>query len=230
MFNGNKILVVIPARSQSKGIKNKNIKKIKGKRMFLHSIDYAKKSKIVDKIILSTDSVKYQQIAEKYGLKTPFLRPKYLSGDFIQDYDVIYHALKKSETIFNDLYDFIVLLRPTSPFRENFLIERGIDLLLKNKNSDSIRSVIDVSEHPYRMWIKKKNNFMSGFIKNIHEPYNKPRQKLPKLYFQSGDIEIVKRSTLLKGSISGKNILPLLISNKSIDVDTKKDLLNINKK
>ena len=229
MFKGKKILVVIPARSQSKGIKNKNIRNVKGKKMFLHSIDYAKKSNIVDKIILSTDSLKYLKIAEKYGLKTPFLRPKKLSGDLIEDFDVIFHALKKSESIFKDIYDFVVLLRPTSPFREKLLIERGIKLLLKYKNSNSLRSVINVSEHPYRMWTRK-NNFIIGFTRNINEPYNLPRQKLPAIYFQSGDIEIIKRSTLFKGSISGKNVVPLVINNKSIDIDSKKDLLNINNK
>ena len=79
------------------------------------------------------------------------------------------------------------------------------------------------------MWTRK-NNFIIGFTRNINEPYNLPRQKLPAIYFQSGDIEIIKRSTLFKGSISGKNVVPLVINNKSIDIDSKKDLLNINNK
>ena len=69
MIKKNNVLVVIPARSGSKGIKNKNIKIIKGKPLFFHTIDYAKKSKIVDNIILSTDSKKYAKMAERYGLE-----------------------------------------------------------------------------------------------------------------------------------------------------------------
>lgn len=229
MFKRKKILVVIPARSGSKEIKNKNIKIIKGKPMFLHSVDYAMKSKIVDKIVISTDSTTYLKIAENNGLKTPFLRPKNLSGDFVKDFKVIHHALIKSEKFFNEKYDFIVLLRPTSPFREESLIEKGISKLVKNNKSDSLRSMIQVSQHPYRMWFKK-NNFIRGYVENIKEPYNIPRQKLPILYFQSGDIEIVKRSTIINGSISGKNIIPLFINKKSIDVDSQDDLSKINKK
>ena len=226
MIKKNNVLVVIPARSGSKGIKNKNIKIIKGKPLFFHTIDYAKKSKIVDNIILSTDSKKYAKMAERYGLEVPFLRPQNISQDYIQDFYVIKHALVNSENYYKKKFNLIVLLRPTSPFRQHGLIEKSISLLINNINSTSVRSVYKVSEHPYRSWIKK-DKFITGFVNDVFEPFNIPRQKLPKIYFQSGDIETIKRKTLFKGSVNGKKVIPLIIKKKSLDIDSKDDLKKI---
>ena len=230
MYKNKKILVVIPARSLSKGIKNKNIIKLNGKPLFAHSINYAKKSKIVDKIIVSTDSLKYVAIAKKYKAEAPFLRSKKLAGDLVPDYPVIYDSLIKSEKFFKFKFDYVVLLRPTSPQREKGLIEKGIKILHARKSATSIRSVVKTYSHPYRHFLINTKGIMKAIIKNIKEPYNLERQLLPKFYFQSGDLEIIKRKTLINGSVSGNNMLPLLINNyNSIDVDNINDLKKINK-
>ena len=157
MYKKKKILVVIPARSGSKGIKNKNIKLIQNIPMLAHSICYAKKCKLVDKIIVSTDSYKYAKIAKKYKADVPFLRSKKLSGDKVKDYPVIRNCLKISEKYYKILFDYIVLLRPTSPYREKLLIEEGLKKLHNDKLSTSLRSVIQTKKHPYRHWkINKK--------------------------------------------------------------------------
>ena len=222
------ILVVIPARSKSKSVKNKNIKLIKKKPLIYYSIKYALKSKIVTKTIVSTDSEKYAKISEKYGAEVPFIRPKKLSGDNIQDYDVISHALKKCEIYYRRKFLFVVLLRPTSPFREKNLIEKSIRLLKNNTKSTSVRSVIKTNCHPWRHWVKK-NKFIYSIVDDFYEPYNIPRQKLPVYYFQTGEIEVIKRKTILNGSVSGNNILPLINKEYSIDVDTDRDIQKLNK-
>ena len=89
----------------------------------------------------------------------------------------------------------------------------------------------EVSQHPYRMW-KKKSKYISSFISddspNLSEPYNKPRQILPKVFFQTGDIEIVRRSTILAGSVSGDRILPIQLNqNAVIDIDNLEDLKKV---
>ncbi len=228
MYKNNKILVIIPARSGSKGIKNKNIKKIKNKPMLSYSIIYAKKCKFVDEIIVSTDSIKYAKIAKKFGAKVPFLRKKKLSADNIRDYPVIFDGLIKSEKFFKTKFNYIILLRPTSPFREPKLIERSLKKLYQSKKSSSVRSVIQTKIHPYRHWKINKYGKMETIIKNKNEPYNIPRQELPKLFFQSGDIEVIKRNTLFKGSVSGKYVLPLIIKSY-MDIDTFQDLKKIKK-
>jgi CMP-N,N'-diacetyllegionaminic acid synthase len=222
MYKNNKILVVIPARSGSKEIKNKNIKKIKNKPLLSYSIHYAKKCKFVDEIVVSTDSNKYANIAKKFGAKVPFLRSKKLAGDKIRDYPFVNECLNDSEKFFNVKFNYIILLRPTSPFREAKLIEKGLKKIHENKLSSSVRSVIETKCHPYRHWKINKKGMMKSIINNIKEPYNIPRQQLPKFFFQSGDIEIVKRKTIKKGSFTGNYVLPLIVKTYN-DIDTMED-------
>lgn len=226
MYKKKKVLVVIPARSGSKGIKNKNIKLIQNMPMLAHSIYYAKKCKLVDKIIVSTDSYKYAKIAEKYKADVPFLRSKKLSGDEVKDYPVIRNCLKISEKYYKTLFDYIVLLRPTSPYREKLLIEEGLKKLHKDKLSTSLRSVIQTKNHPYRHWKINKKGRMISIVSHVKEPYNIPRQQLPKMFFQTGDIEIVKRKTIMNGSISGIRVIPLIVKSYH-DIDTIDDIKNI---
>ena len=148
------ILVVIPARSKSKSVKNKNIKLIKKKPLIYYSIKYALKSKIVTKTIVSTDSEKYAKISEKYGAEVPFIRPKKLSGDNIQDYDVISHALKNVKFIIEENSICCSFKAYFSIQRKN-LIEKSIRLLKNNTKSTSVRSVIKTNCHPWRHWVKK---------------------------------------------------------------------------
>ncbi len=226
MYKKKKVLVIIPARSGSKGIKNKNIKIIKNKPLLTHSIIYAKKCKFIDKIVVSTDSFKYANIAKKFKADVPFLRSKRLSGDKVKDYPVIKNCLKTSEKYYKTLFDYIVLLRPTSPFRERLLIEKGLKKLHNNKTSTSIRSVIQTKKHPYRHWRIIKKERMISIIANVKEPYNIPRQLLPKMFFQTGDIEIIKRKTIMNGSISGTRVIPLIVKS-FYDIDTIDDIKKI---
>ena len=222
MYKKKKILVVIPARSGSKGIKNKNIKKINNKPLLSYSIDYAKKCNLVDEIVVSTESTQYAKIAKKFGAMVPFLRNKKLSGDKIQDYPVVRECLIKSEKFFKIKFEYVILLRPTSPFREKKLIERGLKKLHHNKASSSVRSVIKTNCHPFRHWKITKKGKIRSIINNVKEPYNIPRQQLPELFFQSGDIEVIKRKTILNGSVSGNYVLPIIVKSYN-DIDTIED-------
>jgi N-acylneuraminate cytidylyltransferase len=230
MFNGKKVIAIIPARSGSKSIKNKNIIKIKGKPMIEYTIEYAKKSKLVDQIIVSTDSQKYLNKIRKYNLTYEILRKKQLSKDLTQDFPVVKDALIKSELFFNEKFDYIILLRPTSPFREKNLIENSLKLLTSKKKASSVRAMQKVKQHPYRQW-KFMNNkiFVKSILLKVKEPFNLPRQRLPQFFFQTGEIETIRRSTILKGSISGKYVLPLIIKKQSVDVDYLIDLQSLNK-
>ena len=226
MYKKKKVLVIIPARSGSKGIKNKNIRLVKKRPLLYYSIRYAKKCKLVDKIIVSTDSKKYANIVKKLNVEVPFLRSKKLSGDKIQDYPVVKNCLNMSEKYFKDKFDYIVLLRPTSPFREKQLIEKGLKKIHKVKFSTSVRSVIKTKNHPYRHWkINNRGKLVSIFPK-LKEPYNIPRQQLTKMFFQTGDIEIIKRETIFNKSISGTYVIPLIVRSYK-DIDEIEDLKTI---
>lgn len=225
-----KVLAVIPARSGSKSLPDKNIRSLKGKPLLAYSIEYAIKCPLVSKTIVSTDSEQYAETARQWGASVPFLRPKEISEDNSQDYSFMRHALDfyRGNKIF---FDFLALIRPTSPLRPENLIERSIEILTSNPEATSVRTVTPVREHPYRTWAISEDGSMRGFMKSKQEPFNLPRQMLPKLYFQTGDLEMVRVSTLLAGSVSGNNVFPLVIDyDKMVDIDCIADFNQAEKK
>ena len=216
-----RVVTIIPARAGSKSIPRKNIMLLNDKPLISYSIGYSLNSKIVSRTIVSTDDAEIAAISRKYGADVPFIRPVELAGDFVQDYPVMKHALDYLDSV-GEQYDLYVLLRPTSPLRETGLIEKALDLINSDIRASSVRAVIQASQHPYRVW-NREGNYITAYVKSTCEPYNLPRQLLPAAFFQTGDIEVIRRDTLLSGSISGNYVLPLLIDNY-VDIDEEKDV------
>lgn len=223
------ILCIIPARSGSKGIPDKNIKLMHGKPLIYWSIDQAKKSKYIDKmrIIVSTDSEKYRNIALKYGAEVPFLRPNKISNDKSTDFEYINHAiewLKKNENYNPHL---ILQLRPTQPCRDVNDIDKCIEIMIKNYNKyDSLRTVIEAKKSPYKMYYISDNTLKPYFNKynNLNEPFNIGRQQLPTSYLHNGYIDIIKPVLLKRNIISGSKIYPYVMNdNDNIDIDDVND-------
>jgi CMP-N,N'-diacetyllegionaminic acid synthase len=225
-----KVLVVIPARGGSKSLPNKNILPLHGKPLLSYSVTYALDCKSVDKVVVSTDSQGIANIAKDCGAETPFLRPTEYAQDDTRDYPVMKHALEFFDGV-GEIYDMYVLLRPTSPIRPSGLIERAIKILENNPSASSVRSVAKIKEHPYRAWCIEIDGSMRGFVNSIDESYNIPRQELPDIYFQTGDIEAIRRITLLNGSVSGDNVFPLVIEHdEMVDIDHINDFKNAEEK
>ncbi len=219
-----KIITIIPARGGSKSLPKKNILLLNGKPLLSHSIDYSLKSKLVSSTVVSTDMTEIADIAKQSGASVPFLRPNELARDDTRDYPVIRHALDFFESQ-GHIFDFYILLRPTSPLRPPGLIEEAFEIFKNNIKASSVRSMAKIKEHPYRAWKQDTDGSVSGFIETKPEPYNIPRQELPELFFQTGDIEVVRRETILSGSISGDSVYPLIIKHEDmIDIDSKSDL------
>jgi len=220
------IYTVIPARGGSKSVPRKNIKPLNGHPLIKYSIDYSNASSLVNRTIVSTDDEEIADIAKGLGADVPFMRPQSLGGDLVQDYPVVMHALITLEEIYEEMIDIIILLRPTSPLRPSNLIESGISLLKNNPAATSVRAVASSTEHPYRQW-GMQDGYIIGFSNDLTskiEPFNLPRQELPKVFFQTGDIEIIRRQTLKNGSISGDRILPLTINSDQVyDIDSQED-------
>ena len=148
-----KILCIIPARSGSKGVPGKNIALVGGKPLIVWTIRAVKKSKMVDQIILSTDSEKYRLICQEYGIDSPFLRPKELASDESTSEDVVIHALDWLRENNNYIPDYILYLQPTSPLRVNNDIDNSIQIAMEN-DADSVVSVGLVNQHPYYMCLQ----------------------------------------------------------------------------
>ncbi len=218
-----KVIAIIPARSGSKSVPHKNIREIAGKPMLAYSIEHAKSSKYINRVILSTDSPDYAKIGQHYGAEVPFLRPAEYSTDTALDIDVFRHCLNYLKDMEGVLPDIVVQLRPTYPIRQPDDIDHMIELLLQHEDADSVRSIAPAKEIPYKMWHKNELGFLSPVMKDIPEGYNMPRQNLPKVYYQNACIDVVRgRIVLEEHSMTGKHILGYEMD-KNYDIDTEEE-------
>ena len=221
-----KILTIIPARGGSKGIKLKNLSKINGKPLVAFSIEHSLASKLINRTIVSTDNEEIAKVSEEYGAEIPIYRSKELAGDNILDLPVFEHMLTYLKEEENYEPEIVVHLRPTSPYRKAEWIDSAIKLLIENTSADSIRSVSEPSQHPYRVF-EIKNKYLFPLMKERHpEPYLLRRQDLPKMYYYNCVIDVTKPMTIFnKKSMTGDKMLPYIMkSEDSIDIDKPMDL------
>jgi CMP-N-acetylneuraminic acid synthetase len=189
-----KIIALIPARAGSKGIKDKNIQIINNKPLIAWSIEQCFKSNIFSKVYVSTDSIKYANIAKKYGPVEILIRPKKISNDKSTDYEMVLHAIQN----INIQYDFIGHIRPTSPLRTVNQIRKAFKIF-KNLKLISLRTVHEMQESSYKTFEIKKNYLKP--LKNLNftiDKLNSPRQNFPKTFVPNGIIDIYKKKFVLK--------------------------------
>jgi CMP-N-acetylneuraminic acid synthetase len=191
MFDNKKILAIIPARGESKGIPKKNIKLLAGKPLIAYTIEEALRSKYLDRVIVSTDDEEIVNIAKKYGAEVPFLRPKELAKDDSSSLSALLHALNYIGNEEKYFPEIIVFLQPTSPFRTSKHIDEGIKLLM-NSSVDSVVGVCKVEgeNHPYFMYTKDDNDVLEEIIKIKNKPLR--RQELP-VFFRFNDALFISR-------------------------------------
>jgi CMP-N,N'-diacetyllegionaminic acid synthase len=228
MINKKKILVIVPARGGSKGIKLKNLKKIKGKTLVSIVAELITKIKIIDRGVISTDHPEIAKEATKSGLKFYSFRPKKISGDRVSDAKVLLQSLFQAEKEENLKYDIVVMLHPTSPLRKAKDVVGAIKLLIK-KNYDSVWTVskTDLKYHPLKqLEIKKdKLNYFSSKGKLIIA-----RQQLKDIYHRNGVAYVIKTNFLKKNKkILGNNSGAYILKDKQISIDTIQDLIDTNK-
>ena len=221
-----KILAVILARGGSKGIPKKNIYMISGHPLISYSIEAAKKSKLIHKIVVSTDDTDIADIANQYGAFTPFIRSKRLSEDTVPSVDALRDCVLKSEKFFNEKYDFVIELPCVSPFRDNKDVDNVLKTLIKKK-CDSIISYVNTGEkHPTRLKRIIKNK-VTNFCKDYPEPdVGSRRQDFEPCYIRNGSIYAMTRKCIIDlKSRNGKKSYPFIMPlEKSINIDEKFDL------
>ena len=220
----NKIFALIPARAGSKGVPNKNIMELNGHPLLGWSIAAAKKSKLIDRVVVSTDSHEYADIAMLYGAEVPFIRPNEISNDSSTDLEFIEHALDFFRSESNEP-DYIAHLRPTTPIRDPDLIDEAIKLLQDNQEFTSLRSVHKMSESSYKT-LEINNGILTTLtaFKGGEIDANKPRQSFPDTYQANGYVDILSTSFILKNNeIHGKKILPF-ITKPAYELDSIEEL------
>ena len=222
------ILCIIPARSGSKGIKHKNIKNLAGKPLMAWSIEQALNSEYKMRVIVSTDSADYRNIAIQYGAEVPFLRPKEISQDLSTDLELVEHCLDYLEKNEDYIPDFIVQLRPTYPTRKMEILNDTIKIFMEKRNEGfhSLRTVIPFEKSPFKMYTINNNNLEPLFRKlgDMEEPYNQCRQNLPEAYLHNGYIDIFNSNLIKEKKISGENIYGYIMKkNEYHDIDHIED-------
>ena len=218
MIGEKSVLAIIPARGGSKGVPRKNIRNVAGKPLIAWTIEEAKKSKYIDKLILSSDDAEIIAVAREWGCDAPFVRPAELSQDSTPGIEPVIHALR----IFPE-YDYVVLLQPTSPMRTVEDIDGCIELCV-SKQVTACVSVTEPDKSPYWMYTVDSSDKLRKLI-DVDSIYTH-RQHLPEVYVLNGAVYVMKtmelnmyRSFLIDGTIAY-----VMAKESSIDIDSEYDV------
>ena len=220
MGKKNKILAIIPARSGSKRIPNKNIRNFLGKPLIAYTIEQALQSSIIDRVIVDTDSEKIAKVAKKYGAEAPFLRPSELATDTAKAVDAILHLLNRLKKEENYQPDYVMILQTTSPLREL----RDIEECWKLIQSSGATTVLTICPtHPRLYYMDDNKNII---LVNGSEKQSTNMQAWRPAYILNGCfVYIVKTSALLKEqSVITKNTKAVICDKwRSVDLDEPED-------
>lgn len=218
MINGKSILAIIPARGGSKGVPRKNIRDLGGKPLISWTIEEAKKSKYIDRLILSSEDEEIIAVAKEWGCEVPFVRPNELAQDETPGMEPVFHAIESLEKN----YDYVVLLQVTSPLRTIDDIDGCIEWCIKHQAKSCV-SISEVAENPYWMYTIENDSKLNKFVKTDVE-YAR-RQDLPKVYIINGAMYIAETEWLLvnKGFDSCYTIGYTMPQERAVDIDSEID-------
>ncbi len=212
------ILAIIPARSGSKGVPNKNVRQLGGYPLIAWSIAACKKSHLIDRIIVSTDSEEYATIASSYGAET-IIRPAEISGDTATDYECIRHVLDNCA----GLPDLIAHIRPTTPLRDPKLIDDALTAMQYHDGHSSLRSVHEMAESAYKAF-ETGGNVLRPILPIGADAANANRQSFKKTYSANGYVDMLRPTFIYTANLlHGDAVLPFFTP-RVTEVDTEEDL------
>lgn len=223
-----KVVALIPARAGSKGVPNKNVRLMGGYSLLAWSIAACLKSPSIDRVIVSTDSAEYAELAQKLGAEAPFLRPAAISGDRSTDYDFIVHALdwlaaEKGEP------DYLVHIRPTTPLRDPQLIDDAVAAFIAAPNATALRSVHEMPESAYKTFEIAAGGQLKrlGADNTDLDSANNARQQFPDTYQANGYVDVLSTVFIRKAKlIHGDCVMPF-ITPTVVEVDTEDDFAHL---
>ena len=221
----NSVVAIIPARSGSKGVPGKNIKKMNGKPLIEYSINSSMSSKLIDRTIISTDDKEIADLSIKLGAEVPFIRPAALAKDHVLDYPVINHALDYLINIEGSRPEIIVYLRPTMPTRTAHEIDEVVKLLLQKEETDCIRTTRPAPYPPF--WMKKINSsgYLEPYDEHVFSFSSKRRQDLPKVVICDGYVDAARVESVLREKIFPPSNTSAFFRDNIpfLDIDTPED-------
>ena len=216
-------VALIPARSGSERVRDKNIRPLAGHPLIAYAIATARQAGIFDRIVCSTDSGKIAEVAQRFGAEVPFLRPTELATSTSPDIEWITHALDRLD----EHYDLFAIVRATNPFRGPDVLRRGLEQLLATPEADSIRAVELVKQHPGKMWIVEGKT-MRPLLDQAHLDvawHAGQYQALPPVYVQNSALEIAwTRVVSQTGTREGKVVAPYFTdAAEGFNIDDEED-------
>ncbi|MHB1013755.1 MAG: acylneuraminate cytidylyltransferase family protein [Desulfurivibrionaceae bacterium] len=218
MIDGHTVLALITARGGSKGLPRKNIRALGGKPLLAWTVEAAKCSRYIDRIILSSDDQEIIRIGLQYGCECPFIRPAELASDGASTMDAVHHALGNIE----NHYEYLVLLQPTSPFRSAEDIDNCLERCL-SLNAPACVSVTECEKNPYWMYSITED----GRVKPVIPMENRPqrRQELPKAFVLNGAIYVAQSKWLSEKEsfVQDETVACVMPQERSLDIDTLQD-------
>jgi len=200
-------VALIPARSGSERVRDKNVRPLAGHPLLAYAIAAAQQSEVFDRVVCSTDSGKIAEIAQRYGAEIPFLRPTELATSTSPDIDWITHALDQLD----EHYDLFAIVRATNPFRDGDVLRRGFEQLLTTPEADSVRAVELVKQHPGKMWVVEGKTMRPLLDQSQLDVawHAGQYQALPPIYVQNSALEIAwTRVVSQTGTREGKVVAP----------------------
>jgi len=219
-------VALVPARSGSKRVKQKNIRVLSGHPLIAYTLAAARSSGIFRDVIVSTDSEEIAAVARHYGAEVPFLRPAEYAGDHSPDIEWIEHLLRELDRV-GRKPDCFSILRPTSPFRLPSTILRAWKTFLAEPGADSLRAVEKCSQHPGKMWVIRGRRLLPllPFTTPEQPWHSTPTQALPAVYTQNASLEIAWTRVVLEGrTIAGETVVPFLTEGlEGFDINQSED-------
>lgn len=216
-----RVLAVVPARSGSKGLPNKNIRPLAGLPLFVHSLHCAQMARRLHRTIVSTDGADIGELARKYGADVPFERPHALSGDDIGLMPVLRHALDEVQRRSGTSYEFVVLLDPTSPFRMPWEIDEAIALLEANAEADAVVSCSRPHFNPLWVCVSRADDGYLAALDGRATAFA-TRQSVPEVFRING-LLYVWRSAFLESatsSLAGRRLMLETPESRALSIDT----------
>ena len=217
MIEGKSVLAIIPARGGSKGVPRKNIRVLAGRPLIAWTIEEAKKSRYIDRLILSSDDPEIIRVAGEWGCEAPFVRPPELARDDTPGIDPVLHALGELPS-----YDYVVLLQPTSPLRTAEDIDGALELCLA-RNSRACVSVTEPDKSPYWMFNRDSDGRLRPLI-DTGEIAGR-RQDLPRVYALNGAVYVAESAWLAESRsfLTGDTLGYEMPKERAADIDTELD-------
>ena len=220
------IIALIPARSGSRRVKDKNIRLLAGHPVIAYTIAAALEAKIFSAVVVSTDLERYAEIARYYGAEVPFLRPSEFADELSPDIEWVEYSLRRLREE-GRVYDCFSILRPTSPFRKAETIQRAWQEFLAEAGVDSLRAVEMCKQHPAKMWVVRGKRMMPLHpLGPPEQPWHSSQyQALPEVYVQNASLEIALSSVVFSGrTISGHILMPFFTrQDEGFDVNSEED-------